>query len=207
MKVYFKKRHIKKICIVILVALVLIGLLKLVSIWDAKRGSVVLETTPTIEHAENKGDGTTETLPAVTTEQAEEGTTADKMIKKIDEIKSEGTQETADNIIDKYVSELYSIQNEFEARVSSLIERARSWRQDYMEANPGVSIEEANLSCMQQFSDSASAIESDCYARVDHQMALLKSELEAFGADTSVVSTIQSIAYSSMEARKAQLVQ
>lgn len=115
--------------------------------------------------------------------------------------------ETAEQIVARHVSVLYVIQGDFEGRVTSLAASVKNWTAAYRNAHPGMTWREAKIAAVEYFSGTASAIEKECYAKVDSQVELLKSELKAIGADTSIASTIKSTAYSEMEARKAQIVQ
>lgn len=125
---------------------------------------------------------------------------------KTDE-KPKAQGETAEQIVARHVSKLYTIQGEFEGRVSALASSVRNWTAAYYKANKGIKWRDAKVAAVEHFSGTASQIESECYARVDAQVAQLKKELEAIGADTSIVSTVKSTAYAEMEARKAQIVQ
>ena len=106
----------------------------------------------------------------------------------------------------RHVSELYVIQSDFEGRVTALAASVKNWTAAYRNAH-SVSWRDAKVAAVEYFSGTASAIEKECYAKVDSQVEKLKAELKAIGADTSIASTIKSTAYAEMEARKAQIVQ
>lgn len=134
----------------------------------------------------------------------------DKPVQNTDTENKENTptnKESADKIVARHVSALYSIQGEFEGRVASLVSSAKNWVAAYKKANPGITWRDAKVAGVQHFSATASSIESECYARVDAQIAQLEADLVAIGADTSIVATIKATAYSEMESRKAQIVQ
>lgn len=116
-------------------------------------------------------------------------------------------RETAEQIVARYVSQLYAIQGEFEGRISALASSVKNWTAAYYRSHPGIRYREAKVAAVEYFSGTASGIERECYARVDAQMAQLKKDLEAIGADTSIVETVKSTAYAEMENRKAQIVQ
>ncbi len=115
--------------------------------------------------------------------------------------------ETADQIVARHVSALYSIQGEFESRVASLAASASNWVKAYKKAHPEVTWKDAKVAGVSYFSKTASAIESECYAKVDAQIALLISDLKAIGADTSIAEAIRQSAYNEMETKKTQIVQ
>ena len=115
--------------------------------------------------------------------------------------------ETAEQIVARHVSELYVIQSDFEGRVIALASSVKNWTAAYRNAHPGMTWRDAKIAAVEYFSGTASAIEKECYAKVDGQMEKLKNELKAIGADTSIASTIKSTAYAEMDAKKTQIVQ
>ncbi len=151
----------------------------------------------------------TETVEENSAEQNAENNADDKTDEKVDnkEEKPQASQESADKIVARHVSELYAIQSEFEGRIASLAASAKNWVAAYRKATPGITWHDAKVAGVQHFSSTASSIENECYARVDKQIAMLEADLKAIGADTSIVETVRSTAYSEMEARKAQIVQ
>ncbi|MBR5535842.1 MAG: hypothetical protein IKU60_04255 [Clostridia bacterium] len=126
---------------------------------------------------------------------------------KVNEVSKNEKVETAEQIIARHVSELYEIQSQFEGRVTALAESASNWVQVYKKMHPEQTWRDAKIAGVQYFSGTATAIENECYALVDTQMNKLKAELEAVGADSSIVATVKSTAYEEMDARKAQIVQ
>lgn len=136
--------------------------------------------------------------------------TDEKADEKVDNSKEEQPQEqkeSADKIVARHVAELYAIQSEFEGRIATLASSAHNWLHAYKKANPDITWRDAKIAGVQHFSSMASSIESECFARVDKQIALLEADLKAIGADTSIVATVKSTAYSEMDARKTQIVQ
>ncbi|MGM9552418.1 MAG: hypothetical protein ACI3XA_09220 [Clostridia bacterium] len=114
--------------------------------------------------------------------------------------------ETSDEIIARHISVLYSYYSEFEGRVNTLASTARNWMHAYKSSN-NVTWKEAKVAAMQHFTSQASQIESDCYAKVDAQIAKLRADLIAAGASTDVVNTVADSAYSEMEIKKSQIIQ
>lgn len=115
------------------------------------------------------------------------------------------TKESADAIVARHVANLYAIQKNFEGRVSSLEVNARNWLHAYKKST-GVTWKEAKVAALKHFTSTASAIENDCYAQVDAEIAVLEQELSAIGADLSIVKTIKDSAYAEMDNKKAQIV-
>lgn len=111
----------------------------------------------------------------------------------------------ADAIVAKHIAALYATQNEFQSRVDNLASTARNWMHSYKKTT-NVTWKEAKVATVKHFTSTASAIETDCYAKVDKQIAMLESELKAIGADLSIVKTVKESAYSEMEIKKAQIV-
>lgn len=115
--------------------------------------------------------------------------------------------DTAEKIVARHVSQLYAIQSEFEGRVNALAGSVKNWTAAYYRSHKGIKWRDAKVAAVEHFSGTTTQIENECYARVDAQIAKLKTELEAIGADTSITATVKSTAYAEMEARKAQIVQ
>lgn len=114
--------------------------------------------------------------------------------------------ESADAIVARHIANLYAIQSEFEGRVNALAGSVKNWTHAYVKTQ-GVPWSEAKLEAVKHFTGSATAIENDCYARVDAEIAALESELKAIGADLSIVKTVRDSAYNEMEIKKAKIVQ
>ncbi len=113
---------------------------------------------------------------------------------------------TADQIVAKHIAQLYSYYSQFQGRVDSLASSAKSWVKAYRQST-GCTWKEAKAAGVKHFTGTASQIETDCYAKVDAQIAALRKELSAIGADPSIADSVAASAYSEMEAKKSQIVQ
>lgn len=116
-------------------------------------------------------------------------------------------KESAEKIVARHIAQLYAIQGDFEGRVAGLVNNAKAYAMAYKKANPGITWRDAKVATMKHFMNTATSIENDCYTKVDNQIALLKSDLTAIGADLSIVETVKQSAYDEMEAKKAKIVQ
>lgn len=115
-------------------------------------------------------------------------------------------KETSDEIVARHIANLYVYHNEFEGRVSALKERARAYMNAYKKAHPDITWRDAKIATINNMMSQATAIENDCYAKVDAEIATLEKELKAINADLSVVSTVRTAAYNEMEVRKSKIV-
>lgn len=115
-------------------------------------------------------------------------------------------KESADAILARHISNLYAIQSNFQSRVNDLAVNARNWLHAYKKTM-GVTWKDAKVAALKHFTSTASQIETDCYAKVDAEVAALEADLKAIGADTSIVATVKESAYKEMEIKKAKIVQ
>lgn len=121
------------------------------------------------------------------------------------EDKKPENKESADAIVARHIANLYAIQSDFETRVNDLALNARNWLHAYKNAM-NVTWKEAKVAAVKHYSSTASAIESDCYARVDAEIASLEADLKAINADLSIVDVVRDSAYEEMELKKAKIV-
>lgn len=115
-------------------------------------------------------------------------------------------KESADAVLARHISNLYAIQSDFQARVNDLTVNARNWLHAYKKTM-GVTWKDAKVAALKHFTSTASQIETDCYAKVDSEVAALEADLKAIGADTSIVATVKESAYKEMDIKKAKIVQ
>lgn len=118
----------------------------------------------------------------------------------------EQPKETAEQIVARHVANLYAYQNEFESRVSELAGTVTAYMHSYKTANPGITWHDAKVATVQRFMTSATSIESECYSKVDGEVAQLKAELKAIGADTAIADTVAASAENQMELKKSKLM-
>lgn len=115
-------------------------------------------------------------------------------------------KETAGQIVSRHVSNLYAHQSEFEGRVSALAANVKAYTHSYKATHPNGSWRDAKIAAVNRYMATANSIESDCYARVDKEIAALRSELKAINADLSIVDTVRSSAEQTMELKKSRIM-
>ncbi len=76
----------------------------------------------------------------------------------------------------------------------------------YKAANPSITWHDAKVAAVQKYMSSATAIESECYSKVDSEVAKLKADLKAIGADTSIADTVAASAENQIELKKSKLM-
>ncbi len=147
----------------------------------------------------------------ITTEHGNTSTTPDDNSNTPDNKENNNTTpvtktETSDEIVARHIANLYAYHNEFEGRLAALESTVRNYLHAYKRANPNITWHDAKVATLQKFINDATAIETDCYARVDGEIELLRADLKAIGADLSVVDVVRDAAYNEMDLRKAKIV-
>jgi hypothetical protein len=114
--------------------------------------------------------------------------------------------ETADQIVARHVANLYSYQNQFKAETNALAASAKAYVNSYKATHPDVSWHDAKVATVQNLMSSATSIESSCYSKVNSEIAQLRSELKAIGADTSIADTVEASANNQIEMQKSAFI-
>lgn len=114
--------------------------------------------------------------------------------------------ETAEQIVARHVSNLYAYQSDFEGRINALAGTVKAYMHSYKAANPSISWHDAKVVTVQRYMSSATSIESECYSKVDAEIAQLRAELKAIGADTSIADTVASSAENQMALKKSKIM-
>lgn len=94
-----------------------------------------------------------------------------------------------DEIVNKYIAQLYALEASFEARSEALIAEGKAYFENKKKT---VSGPEARSSTVTAFASRVRAVQSDCDNKVSEVVSNLEKELKRIGADTSIVSTIRS---------------
>ncbi len=115
-------------------------------------------------------------------------------------------QETAEDIVARHVANLYGYQSAFEGRVSALAGSVKAYVKSYKATHPNSSWAEAKSAAVSKYMSQGSQIESDCYAKVDAEVAALESDLRKIGADLSIVSTVAASAEKTMRLKKSRIM-
>ena len=97
-------------------------------------------------------------------------------------------KETKDQIVSRYMVELYKLQNEFNARAEATIASGGSYYESIKTHEHDASARAATIS---KYTPIVRGVESECDARVEAIVQSLEAELVAIGADTSVIATIR----------------
>ena len=95
---------------------------------------------------------------------------------------------TKDEIITKYMAQLYKLQNEFTSRAEATISQGASYYES-IKAHPQDATARANT--ITHFTPIVRGIEAECNGKVDTVIANLKKELEEIGAQTDIIGTIR----------------
>lgn len=99
-------------------------------------------------------------------------------------------------IIAKYSSRLYSIKASFLGQLGTLASAAKN---EFYALPPEERNSSAKASIISKYLGQASSLETSCDSQVSSTLSAMRSELNAIGADTSIVGQLQS----SYEAQKA----
>lgn len=95
-----------------------------------------------------------------------------------------------DAIVSKYMSQLYALQSSFTAQAESLIAQGKSYYESLVE-NGGKDSASARAETISHFTSAVRGVQARCDSSVEKVCANLKAELEAVGADTSIVKTVK----------------
>ena len=95
---------------------------------------------------------------------------------------------TKDEIISAAMSELYRIQNEFNARAEATIRQGDSY---YMSIRKHPQDADARAQTIAHFTPIVRSIERECDAKVEAVIQNLERDLNNIGADTSIIGTIR----------------
>ncbi len=101
-------------------------------------------------------------------------------------------QSSKDEIINKYVAQLYALETAFEGRSEALISEGRAYFLEKRKTMGGI---EARSSTIAAFSSRVRGVQSDCDRKVAQVLENLEKELKDINTDTAVIDTIKS-AYS-----------
>lgn len=154
-----------------------------------------------------KGDATkTEVLAKIISESvAENGSLGSTAVDSAGG-QSSAHSETSEQIVARHVANLYAYQSEFESKVNSLAATVTSYMHSYKATHPNITWRDAKVATVQHYMSSATSIESECYSKVDNEVALLRSELKAIGADMSIADKVAESAENQMELKKSKLM-
>ena len=93
-----------------------------------------------------------------------------------------------DSIISKYMAQLYGLQNTYTARAEALISQGANYYENLKTTGQASS---ARATTIAHFTPKVRGLESECDGKVEAVLSNLKTDLEAIGADTSIIATIR----------------
>lgn len=102
---------------------------------------------------------------------------------------SASSQQRSDKIINKYVSRLYSMEGRYISSIEGVISRAYA---EYVRTAKHNDDTAAMASVGAKYIGEIYSLEASCDSEVNSLLASMKSELDAIGADTSIIGTIRS---------------
>lgn len=97
-------------------------------------------------------------------------------------------KESKDDIVSRYMVDLYKLQNEFNARAEATIRQGANYYES-IKAHPQDPVARANT--ITHFTPVVRGIEKECDAKFDVVVKNLESELQAAGYDSAVIMTIR----------------
>ncbi len=109
-----------------------------------------------------------------------------------------------ENIVNKYVAQLYVLEAQFEGELSAFVGKIRSEFYDYPPAERNGLLRDSVIAA---HIGELSQLESNCDAKVSTIMSNLTAELQAIGSDTSIVSTLKATYTDKKNLKKAQYMQ
>ncbi len=96
--------------------------------------------------------------------------------------------EKEQEIIGRYVSQLYTLEGEYIGRIESLISSALA---EYKQKRDGKNNRSLQLSIGAAYTGKLTALEGECDGRVNTLLSQMEAELDAIGADKTILSTIR----------------
>lgn len=137
---------------------------------------------PTEEEQQQLEDGTIK-LPELYSKMFEE-----KTLELEKKRKDKETQLKKDEIVSKYMAQLYAYQGEFEARAEATIRDGANYYEKLKKTKDKATSRTATIT---HFTPIVNGVEAECDAKVETVIANLKKELEAIGAQTDIIGTIR----------------
>ncbi len=137
---------------------------------------------PTEEEKSQLDDGTLK-LPELYSKMFEEKTLELEKKRKENENKIK-----KDEIVSKYMAQLYAYQSEFEARAEATIRDGAIYYENLKKTKDKAT---SRTTTITHFTPIVKGVEAECDAKVETVILSLKKELEAIGAQTDIIGTIR----------------
>lgn len=97
-------------------------------------------------------------------------------------------EEKEQEIISRYVSQLYAMESEYLGKIEGLISSAKA---EYIQKRDGKNNRSLQLSIGAAYTGKLTALEGECDGRVNTLLSQMEAELDAIGADKTILSTIR----------------
>jgi len=98
-------------------------------------------------------------------------------------------KKSAEDIVNKYISQLYALETAYTAKAQGLISSGAKFYNGLVKN--GQDRASARASTISQFTGPVRGAMTDCDAKVESVISELEAELKAVGADTSIVETVR----------------
>lgn len=107
---------------------------------------------------------------------------------QVEKTENNRTSPTKDEIVSKYMAQLYSLQSEYTAKAETTISQGAHYYESLKKVKDKTT---ARADTITHFTPIVRGIEAECDKKVNAIIANLKKELVAIGAETDIVRTIE----------------
>ena len=195
MRIYMKKRHIKKVLVAIAVAVMVLALLAVVSWWDNKQGTVDTDTIqPTAPPTQEQ------VMPPEVSDPAPPGEENTIQSPRPDQPVS--TQQ--DRPADALIAEVYALQDTYVTALENMYAEAET-------ALTNLAKQENNAEAMAQLASSylnkASELEAQCDEQIDAIVAELQTLVRDGNEDPAIIDTLVETYANEKATKKAWYIQ
>ena len=140
------------------------------------------------EEEKKQIEGGSTALAEVYAKMFEEKEALSKSVQQEKKSDTAANKKKKDEIISKYMAQIYSLQAEFTARAEATIEQGANYYES-INAHPQDPV--ARAKTITHFTPIVRGLEAECDSRFEKIVAKLQKELEVAGADTDIVGTIR----------------
>lgn len=106
----------------------------------------------------------------------------------VDENEKGQPHSSKDEIISRYMAQLYALQSEYTAKADVLIAEGKAYYKNQLKSKSESSAQSDTINA---FTPRVRALESECDSKVGELVSSLEKELKAIGAETDIVRTIK----------------
>lgn len=166
---------------------------------DDKLSSLDRENSPTTD----SGNSTLENDKKKSQNDTNNENTKRSNVEKQDKNVNSSSEKSEDEIIGKYIANMYSLKNEFTVKLKELEESALK---EYSELPENKRNFENKKNLALKYLDYVSNLEKSCDKRVSQNLEELKKELKEINADTSIVKDVMTIYENEKALQKAYYI-